>query len=121
MTEQEKQIQEMAFNLIMATSPLGVKDLTKVFDYNTVAKDLYELYGWRKERQGEWISVEEKLPEIPKREKQITVLGYNGEIHDYIIDSENRWWGYDGWDTPNGFGITHWMPLPTPPKMKGAE
>ena len=48
--EREKQIiEEMALNLIMATSPLGVKDLTKVFDYNTVAKDLYELYGWRKE------------------------------------------------------------------------
>ena len=38
----------MAFNLIMATSPLGVKDLTKQFDYKTVATDLYELYGWRK-------------------------------------------------------------------------
>lgn len=44
----EKQIEEMAFNLIMATSPLGVKDLTKQFDYKTVATDLYELYGWRK-------------------------------------------------------------------------
>ncbi len=44
----DKQIEEMAFNLIMATSPLGVKDLTKTFDYKTVAADLYELYGWRK-------------------------------------------------------------------------
>lgn len=43
-----KQIEEMAFNLIMATSPLGVKDLTKQFDYETVATDLYEQYGWRK-------------------------------------------------------------------------
>lgn len=50
-----KQIEEMAFNLIMATSPLGVKDLTKVFDYKTVATDLYNLYGWRKERQGKWL------------------------------------------------------------------
>ena len=44
----DKQIEEMAFNLIMATSPLGVKDLTKQFDYKTVATDLYELYGWCK-------------------------------------------------------------------------
>lgn len=44
----EKQIEEMAFNLIMATSPLGVKDLTKEFDYKTVATDLYDLYGWCK-------------------------------------------------------------------------
>lgn len=46
--DEKKQIEEMAFNLIMATSPLGVKDLTKQFDYNTVATDLYNLYGWRK-------------------------------------------------------------------------
>lgn len=51
----EKQIEEMAFNLIMATSPLGVKDLTKQFDYATVAKDLYELYGYRKQSEGEWL------------------------------------------------------------------
>lgn len=52
----EKQIEEMAFNLIMATSPLGVKDLTKKFDYKTVATDLYELYGWRKQIEAEWLS-----------------------------------------------------------------
>ena len=44
----EKQIEEMAFDIIKATSPLGVKDLTKQFDYKTVATDLYEVYGWRK-------------------------------------------------------------------------
>ena len=47
-SSKEKQIEEMAFNLIRATSPLGVKDLTKQFDYTTVATDLYNLYGWRK-------------------------------------------------------------------------
>ena len=50
--EKNKQIEEMAFNLIMATSPLGVKDLTKQFDYKTVATDLYELYGWRTRTEG---------------------------------------------------------------------
>ena len=44
-----KQIEEMAFDIIKATSPLGVKDLTKQFDYKTVATDLYEIYGWRKQ------------------------------------------------------------------------
>lgn len=47
MTE-EKQIEALAFDIVKATSPLGVKDLTKQFDYNTVATELYELYGWRK-------------------------------------------------------------------------
>lgn len=60
--DKDTQIKEMAFNLIMATSPLGVKDLTKVFDYKTVATDLYNLYGWRKEKQGEWKKVNEKYP-----------------------------------------------------------
>ena len=49
--EKENQIKELSFNLIMATSPLGVKDLTKTFDYKTVATDLYEKYGWRKHAQ----------------------------------------------------------------------
>lgn len=60
MIDKEEKIKEMAFNLIMATSPLGVKDLTKEFDYKTVATDLYNLYGWRKERQGEWRDVLEE-------------------------------------------------------------
>lgn len=46
--DEKRQIEEMAFDIVKATSPLGVKDLTKQFDYKTVATDLYELYGWRK-------------------------------------------------------------------------
>jgi hypothetical protein len=44
----DRQIREMAFDIIKATSPLGVKDLTKQFDYKTVATELYEVWGWRR-------------------------------------------------------------------------
>ena len=108
----EKQIEEMAFNLIMATSPLGVKDLTKQFDYNTVAKDLYELYGWRKQ---EWISVEDRLP---------SKSGY------YLICQKSSRWCDEviqtaRWNEKKFRGaqagcfmehVTHWMPLPDAPK-----
>lgn len=36
----EKEIEELALSIIEATSPLGVKDLTKQFDYKTVAEYL---------------------------------------------------------------------------------
>lgn len=44
----KQQIEEMAFDLVKATSPLGIKDLTKTFDYLTVATDLYNDWCWRK-------------------------------------------------------------------------
>lgn len=102
------------------------KKIRNFITLNSVSKDeirqeYNEIYDKLKEYEDkqEWISVNERLPEIPKDSDCITVLGYNGEIHDYIIDSENRWWDDDGWSTPSGFGITHWMPLPQPPQMKG--
>ena len=120
-----KQIEEIA--QIMVERALREYPSTRTGIDNKVAKDRFadimrkyanDLYneGYRKQ---EWISVEDRMPTIPKHKEDITILGYNGEIHDYIIDSKNRWWGYDGWNTPNGWGITHWMPLPQPPDMKG--
>lgn len=48
----DKMIEEMAFDLIKATSPLGVKDLTEVFNYEKVATDLCNLWNWRKILEG---------------------------------------------------------------------
>ena len=63
-------------------------------------------------RKQEWISVEEALPENGTR-----VVGYDYEsnVHCYFISAE-RWWIGNGWNTAKGWGITHWMPLPEPPK-----
>lgn len=60
----------------------------------------------------EWISVEDRLPEVGTM-----VVGYDYEsnVRCYFI-TEERWWIDDGWNTAKGWGITHWMPLPPPPK-----
>lgn len=44
--DKEKEIEELVLSIIAATSPLGVKDLTKQFDYKTVAEYLIKAgYG----------------------------------------------------------------------------
>lgn len=50
-----------------------------------------------------WISVNDRLPE-----KHVGVLVYNGSIHEDFICSSGYF--YDTLD------VTHWMPLPEPPK-----
>lgn len=111
----KEQIEEMAKDLAMSIVWCD-EDIVPTVDCLNTATILYG----KDYRKQEWISVDERLPEIPKS-GDITVLAYNGEIHDYIIDSQNRWWGYEGWSTPQKWGITHWMPLPEPPKMKDGE
>lgn len=65
--------------------------------------------GYRKQ---EWISVEERLPEEGTR-----VLGYDymGNVVCYFVYG-TRYWFEDGWNSAKGWGVTHWMPLPEPPK-----
>lgn len=72
--------------------------------------------------KSEWISVEDRLPE----RKQV-VLCYRGDfrgdmMNTYVYLGSGNWeddYGYRG--TSEHEGITHWMPLPEPPKMKGGE
>ena len=61
-----------------------------------------------------WISVEDELPpKQPNREqsKNVLVRTNSGrtkiEYYDYGNDVIKEWWEYN---------ITHWMPLPQPPK-----
>lgn len=65
--------------------------------------------GYRKQ---EWITVEDRLPNT----YESVLVFRNGRIQkDYRI--ENGYFNYDY----AGNKVTHWMPLPTPPKIKGAE
>ena len=66
-----------------------------------------------------WISVEDELPpKQPNREqsKNVLVRTNSGrtkiEYYDYGNDVIKEWWEYN---------ITHWMPLPAPPKKGGEE
>lgn len=93
--------------------------------YRTMAETFYNA-GYRK--QSEWISVGERLPDIELHKAKAVVpdvlfpclVVREGNIVSYI---EKAWyWGVkfttqDCTDITDS--ITHWMPLPEPPKMKG--
>lgn len=56
----------------------------------------------------EWISIDERLPEEFEN-----VLVYDGVVTIDHISAGGEWWYH------NHDAVTHWMPLPEPPKMKG--
>lgn len=59
----------------------------------------------------EWISVEEKLP--PAFDRVIICDKYRRVNTDFFCGKNKGWY--------SGRTITHWMPLPEAPKMKGGE
>lgn len=76
--------------------------------------DLGQLYD--EVTKSQWISVDE----LPKIGEDVLVLREDGEIqvaHQYHEEIA-RWWSVDGFPLKNN--ITHWLPLPQPPK-KGGE
>ena len=85
--------------------------------------------GYRKQ---EWISVDERLPEdvYDKDRKIITVLvctksgrvSTSSRVRMMMLNKEKRDFEYTDifeWSGQIAKKITHWMPLPEPPKMKG--
>ena len=65
-------------------------------------------------RKQEWISVDKRLPD---KEGVYLVYTYKG----YMKISKYSGWGIDDEASFDDFFVTHWMPLPEPPKMKGGE
>ena len=68
-----------------------------------------------------WISVEERLPEI----SDVVLVIASGkpreniELHDAFLIAS--FWGDEGWiadgyEEWDAINVTHWMPLPEPPK-----
>ena len=78
-----------------------------------ISNKIYDA-GYRKQ---EWISVDERLPET---NEEVLVYSSVGKIYTacYIrVDGIEFWF-----ENIDGFReITHWMPLPEAPKMKGEK
>lgn len=106
--EREKQKAIMSADLEMCHTEFatGVGDIYT--DYDETARKMFEK-GYRK--QSEWISVEERLPEKWQR----VLVNYNGNVCISWQNANSTW--FECWNDK----VTHWMPLPELPKMKGDE
>lgn len=112
----EKHINEITNELIF-TKNYGTLD--------AVAKHLYES-GYRKQ---EWISVDDRFPENDyekhwkERQRYLVYTEPNGLMYVAKYGYKEYGWWSDGsgyvLDERNYRNVTHWMPLPEPPKMKG--
>jgi hypothetical protein len=113
----EIQIEEMARELNTATFGVNVHTLADHLKPETINKVAEYLYNAGYRKQG-WISVDERLPKV---DTDVLVITANGS---FKVGRCNIY--HNGtlvlWMTNDGLGekaITHWMPLPEAPKMKG--
>ena len=61
---------------------------------------------------GEWIPVSERLPE---EEQRVLVWSQSNGLHIAYLDLWQQWRDADD---NHGKKITHWMPLPKPPRCE---
>lgn len=126
----EKQIEEMAKVIDDIESNAYIECYDKAFaDADKIAETLYNA-GYRKqsepiscghEKDSGWISVDERLPTDDEIHDEY------GELVPFLVVERDTQYPYrafyDGTIWGDGLmkikGITHWMPLPEPPKMKG--
>ena len=109
------------------------KDLTEIFDEEYEKRHLITptntaqkltAKGYTKQ---EWISVEDRMPETEgdylvwnKEQKRIEKRFFYRLPPNYPVESHPEIREYFG-NYADYKRITHWMPLPTPPQVKGAE
>ena len=112
----EKQIDEMARSLNETTFRVNVYTLADHLHPETIHKVAEYLYNAGYRKQGEWISVDERLPKQRKLVLCIWTLE-NGCLNNYGFA---RYQGENVWYVSNEgiHKVTHWMPLPEPPKME---
>lgn len=91
----------------------AIRAYARATDNETLAEDIYNWVG-KCEPVHEWISVDDRLPE----EKVNCIVHYK---HDYC--NNDGYWAigfcfYDGekFRIDLGYKVTHWMPMPEPPK-----
>ena len=62
-----------------------------------------------------WISVKDRLPESALG-NYIACLENEAVMELAFSDINERWWSLSAGDVPEENKVTHWMPLPEPPK-----
>ena len=74
----------------------------------------------RAEAAPKWISVNVRLPEFHKEVLTHTKMGTSGHSYDVahleLVDNELGWVTLDGFVPQYIAEVTHWMPMPEPPK-----
>lgn len=108
----EKQIEEMAEIMRHSCEKECRRNKYGEFDCEYCEAELLYNAGYRKQSEAEWISVAERLPDENGRFLTVDEKG------DMMVC---YWEEHFGWFAMvcNKNAITHWMPLPEPPDMKG--
>lgn len=107
-------IDEMSYDL--AECHVDYLDDAKLYtDYDTMAQKLVSR-GYCK--RSEWISVEERLPD---KYGDVICCTRNGTIWQLTYNPTYKLFNVSYDNVENAMDVTHWMPLPEPPKMKGGE
>lgn len=120
----EKEIEEIAKIIARRRAAFRNPNVAFMTTARKTADSIYSA-GYRKqsepiscshEKDGEWISVDERLPE-----QCVPVLVYKNSNSEVYGNMETSYFEKGRWRGCCGEFITHWMPLPKAPKMKGGK
>lgn len=122
--EEEKHMQGLAADAIealqRACSNYAEQNEELQQEYDSIAESFNEAVELLHNRQPKWIPVNERLPRADRAEQVLINLHYPDGSNEVSlgehwncpdIPEEDGWGGFGG----NGV-VTHWMPLPEPPK-----
>lgn len=111
---------ELSESIYMSGYGLDRKDCDDIAEqlYHEGYREQSEPISCGHENGGKWISVEDRLPEDTGTYLTWHRAGYYGQ-HEYNAKLHGWnviWYGDRSTEIKT---VTHWMPLPEPPKMKG--
>ena len=110
----KEQIEEMAKAMCLDCAKDSPCSLAQVGGMcSSVRKQAAALYNAGYRKQSEWISVDERLPDESACYLVNIINHFGLDAVTFTYYTKNYGWGV--------LDVTHWMPLPEPPKQKGGE